>query len=46
MNNLDMNAIMKMLSKMDKKYLEVGLAKAQEILKQKGIENNNNNSKK
>ena len=33
MNNLDMNAIMKMLSKM-------------EILKQKGVENNNNNSKK
>ena len=27
MNNLDMNAIMKMLSKMDKKDLEVGLAK-------------------
>ena len=46
MNNLDMNAIMKMLSKMDKKDLEVGLAKAQEILKQKGVENNNNNSKK
>lgn len=46
MNNLDMNAIMKMLSKMDKKDLEVGLAKAQEILKQKGIENNNNELKK
>lgn len=47
MNKLDMNAIMKMLSKMDKKDLEVGLAKAQEILKQKGIENssNNNNTK-
>lgn len=39
MNNLDMNAIMKMLSKMDKKELEAGLAKAQEILNQK---NNNN----
>jgi len=35
MNNLDMNAIMKMLSKMDKKDLEAGLAKAQEILNQK-----------
>ncbi len=47
MNKLDMNAIMKMLSKMDKKDLEVGLAKAQEILKQKGVENssNNNNTK-
>ena len=47
MNKLDMNAIMKMLSKMDKKDLEGGLAKAQEILKQKGVENssNNNNTK-
>ena len=47
MNKLDMNAIMKMLSKMEKKDLEVGLAKAQEILKQKGVENssNNNNTK-
>ena len=47
MNKLDMNAIMKMLSKMDKKDLEVGLANAQEILKQKGVENssNNNNTK-
>ena len=35
MNNLDMNALMKMLSKMDKKDLEAGLAKAQEILNQK-----------
>lgn len=35
MNNIDINALMKMLSKMDKKDLEAGLAKAQEILNQK-----------
>lgn len=35
MNNLDVNALMKMLSKMDKKELEAGLAKAQEILNNK-----------
>ena len=35
MNNLDVNMLMKMLSKMDKKDLEAGLAKAQEILDQK-----------
>ncbi len=35
MNNLDVNSLMKMLSKMDKKELEAGLAKAQEILNQK-----------
>lgn len=35
MNNLDMNALMKIISKMDKKDLEAGLAKAQEILKHK-----------
>lgn len=35
MNNLDMNALMKIISEMDKKDLEAGLAKAQEILKQK-----------
>lgn len=35
MNNFDMNTLMKMLSKMDKKDLEAGLAKAQEILNQK-----------
>ena len=47
MSNIDFNEAMKMLSKMDKKDLEVGLAKAQEILKQKGVENssNNNNTK-
>ncbi len=35
MGNLDVNMLMKMLSKMDQKDLEVGLAKAQEILNQK-----------
>ncbi|MGN1330552.1 MAG: hypothetical protein ACI4VN_04365 [Clostridia bacterium] len=40
MNNLDMNALMKIISKMDKKELEAGLAKAQEILKEKGKTNN------
>lgn len=41
MNNLDMNALMKIISKMDKKDLEAGLAKAQEILKEKGKSGNN-----
>lgn len=41
MNNLDMNALMKIISKMDKKDLEAGLAKAQEILNQKKNENTN-----
>ncbi len=41
MNNLDMNALMKIISKMDKKDLEAGLAKAQEILKKRGQNNNN-----
>lgn len=41
MNNLDMNALMKIISKMDKKDLEAGLAKAQEILNQKGKTENN-----
>ena len=34
-NNLDMKALMSMLSKMDKKELEEGLAKANQILKTK-----------
>ena len=33
MNNYDMQKIMAMLSKMDKKDLEAGIAKANEILK-------------
>ena len=41
MNNLDMNALMKIISKMDKKDLEAGLAKAHEILKQKNNGNTN-----
>ena len=41
MNNLDMNALTKIISKMDKKDLEAGLAKAQEILKQKNNGNTN-----
>lgn len=41
MNNLDMNTLMKIISKMDKKDLEAGLAKAQEILKEKGKSENN-----
>ena len=32
MNNMDMNELMKMLSKMDKKELEQGLAQASKIL--------------
>lgn len=41
MNNLDMNALMKIISKMDKKDLEAGLAKTQEILNQKKNGNTN-----
>lgn len=40
MNNLDMNALMKIISKMDKKDLEAGLAKAQELLNQKKDQEN------
>lgn len=35
MNNLDMASLMQMLSKMDKKDLEAGLAKANQILQSK-----------
>lgn len=35
MNNIEMNALLKILSKMDKKDLESGIAKAQEILRNK-----------
>lgn len=35
MNNLDMNKLMSMLSKMDKKDLEKGLAQASQILNSK-----------
>lgn len=40
MNNLDMNSLMKIISKMDKKDLEAGLAKAQELLNQKKDQDN------
>ena len=42
MNNMDMAKLLSMLSKMDKKDLEQGLAKASEILKAQ--ENNKNNN--
>lgn len=32
-NNIDMNSLLKMLSNMDKKDLEQGIAKANQILK-------------
>ena len=49
MNNLDMNAIMSMLSKMDKNDLEAGLAQANKILQNKNkdeiLKDFNNSSK-
>jgi len=48
MNNFDMNALMSMLSKMDKKDLEKGLAQASKILNSKDKEtiiNEINNNK-
>lgn len=48
-NNLDMASLMAMLSKMDKRELEEGLAKANQILQSKNkdeILKNLNNSKK
>lgn len=38
MNNIDMNKLMEMLSKMDKKDLEKGLAQASQILGNKNKE--------
>lgn len=50
MNNIDMQKLMAMLSQMDKRDLERGLAKASEILKnkemQENMKNNNNNCKR
>ena len=50
MNNLDMNQLISMLSKMDKKDLEKGLAQASQILSSankndilKNLNNNNSN---
>lgn len=44
MNNIDMQKLMAMLSQMDKRDLEKGLAKAQEILKNKEMQENMNNN--
>lgn len=41
-NNFDMQKMMAILSKMDKKQLEQGMAKAQEILKAKEMQDKNN----
>ncbi len=46
MNNIDMAKLMNMLSKMDKKELEEGLKKANDILKSKQGEDLLNNFKK
>ncbi len=50
MNNFDMNKLMDMISKMDKKELEQGIAKASQILSSKDKEEilrklNNNNKR-
>ena len=49
-NNLDMASLMAMLSKMDKKQFEQGLAKANQILQGKNkdeiLKNLNNNQKR
>ncbi|MDE5830964.1 MAG: hypothetical protein K2H53_04945 [Clostridia bacterium] len=37
-NNIDMNKLMNMLSKMDKKDLEKGMAQVSEILKTKNVD--------
>jgi len=46
MSNFDMTKILSMLGKMDKKDLEAGLAKANEILKQNNINNNGDSQNK
>ena len=43
MNNMDMQKLMTMLSQMDKKDLERGLAQASEILKNKEAQENQKN---
>lgn len=50
-NNIDISQMMNMLSKMDKKELEAGIAKANQILKSKNKDEilrefNNNNFNK
>lgn len=44
MNNMDMQKLMTMLSQMDKKDLERGLAQASEILKNKETQDNQKKS--
>ncbi len=44
MNNMDMQKLMTMLSQMDKKDLERGLAQASEILKSKESQDNSKKS--
>ena len=44
MNNLDLNKILNIISKMDKKELEENISKAQSILNNSNFNNNNNNS--
>ena len=45
-NNLDMSKLLAALSKMDKKELEAGIAKANEILKNKNASDIINNMNK
>lgn len=42
MNNMDISKLLETLSKMDKSELEAGIAKANQILKAKSEQNNNN----
>ena len=44
MNILDLNKILNIISKMDKKELEENISKAQSILNNSNFNNNNNNS--
>lgn len=46
MNNMDMQKLMTMLSQMDKKDLERGLAQASEILKNKEAQENQKNQQR
>ncbi len=40
LNNMDISKLLETLSKMDKSELKAGIAKANEILKSKDIQNN------
>lgn len=46
MNNFDMQKLMSMLSQMDKKDLERGLAQASEILKNKELQDKQRNQQR